>query len=298
MSGDVQQSGEIIHYEFGIRNIYDAIVARKTWLIASVALCLVAGVAYAVLKKPVYRAETVLVFVDSQNQAPVGAGLLSKLGGLGGLAALTGFALDGVGSGGKHEAIATLKSRSFLDKFIGRHDLLPILFADDWNAEAGEWEVDEPEDIPSISQAYLKFTEDVFRLQDDTLTGLLTVSIEWTDPELAAAWANLLVSDVNERLKDKAIQEAQKSLGYLNRELQKAQAVELEQSIYSLIEEQIKRIMLASVRDEYAFRVLDPAIAPEKDEFIRPNRILAVLVALTLGLLVGMALSIVRHSVR
>jgi len=294
----VSQSDEIIHYEFGIKNIYDAIVTRKTWVIASMLVFTSLAVVYAVFKKPVYRTSSVLVFVDPQNQAPVGAGLLSKLGGLGGLAALTGFALDGAGSGGKHEAIATLKSRTFLDGFTERHGLLPVLFADDWDAEIGEWAVDDPDDIPTVSDAYIKLTEKVMRVNDDTLTGLLTLSVEWTDPEVAMFWNNQLVADVNTQLKERAIDEARKSLGYLNRELEKAKAVEVQQSIYGLIEEQIKRIMLASVREQYAFRVLDPAYSPEKDEFVHPNRPVVIVVGIFLGLIVGMGLALVRHSIR
>ena len=53
---------------------------------------------------------------------------------------------------------------------------------------------------------------------------------------------------------------------YLNQELEKTNVAELRQAIYRLIEAQIKQKTLARLRDEYVFRVLDPAAPPDSDE--------------------------------
>ena len=64
-----------------------------------------------------------------------------------------------------------------------------------------------------------------------------------------------------------AINDATKSINYLREELNKTSVVELQQAIYRLLEKaQTKKIMLANVRDQYAFSVIDSAKVPETQE--------------------------------
>ena len=58
-------------------------------------------------------------------------------------------------------------------------------------------------------------------------------------------------------------------------------------AINSLIESQINKIMLANVRKDYAFQVIDPAMSPSADSQLRPNRPLIVAVGIVLGFFTG-----------
>ncbi len=119
----------------------------------------------------------------------------------------------------------------------------------------------------------------------DKKTNLVTVAIEWEDPELAAKWANKLVKRINQERRQEAIQEAEKSIKYLEDQLQKTGVVEIQQSIYKLIEAQTKTKMIASTREEYAFRIIDSAVVPE--EKIKPKRTLIVILGIILGGMAG-----------
>ena len=70
--------------------------------------------------------------------------------------------------------------------------------------------------------------------------------------------------------------------------------IELRQGIYRLIESQIEMVMLANVRDEYAFKILDPAVPAEPNQFIRPKRLMIVIVGFMLGLLLGVSVALTR----
>ncbi|MDH3378581.1 MAG: LPS O-antigen length regulator, partial [Gammaproteobacteria bacterium] len=78
------------------------------------------------------------------------------------------------------------------------------------------------------------------------------------------------------------IEEAEKSIGYLEKQLVSTSAVEIQQAIYRLIEGQTKKKMVASTREEYAFTTIDPAVPPEKMAW--PKRLLFILVGMALGL--------------
>jgi capsular polysaccharide biosynthesis protein len=170
--------------------------------------------------------------------------------------------------------------------FIRDNNLLPVLFANKWDAEAREWAVDDPEDIPSLSDGYVLFEKNVLEVTEED-TGMVTVAIKWSDAERAAAWANQLVQRINQNLRSRAIDEANRTIEYLNSEVEKTLIVEVRQAIYFMIESQINMRTMANVREEYAFKVISPAYPPERDRFVEPNRFLILIGAVVLGPVFG-----------
>jgi uncharacterized protein involved in exopolysaccharide biosynthesis len=56
----------------------------------------------------------------------------------------------------------------------------------------------------------------------------------------------------------------------LTEQAAKTDSVAVKQTIYMLLEGEIDNAMIAQGTDQYAFKVLDPAIAQEKASFPRP----------------------------
>jgi uncharacterized protein involved in exopolysaccharide biosynthesis len=98
---------------------------------------------------------------------------------------------------------------------------------------------------------------------ENNKTGLVSLSIKWKDPGLAAQWTNGLVKMTNDVLREKAISEAERNIAYLNDEVKKTTVVPVQQAVYSLMETEIKKQMLARGSPNYALKVIDPAITPE-----------------------------------
>ena len=252
---------------------------KYKWIISGITLLSTAlAAAIALNMTPIYRAEVIMA---PANEEQAKGGLSALAGQFGGLASLAGVDLGG-SSGTKNEAIATLKSRVFTEKFIKDENLLPVLFDDKWDSENNHWIEGDSATVPSMWNAY-KLFNGIRSIAEDKKTGLITLSIEWKDPELAARWANLLVHRANELLRASAIDQAQKSIDYLKRELAKTSIVELQQGIYRLIEGQVNRIMLANVRDDYAFKLVDPAVAPQ--EKVKPKRREIAMLGFLIGLI-------------
>ena len=91
---------------------------------------------------------------------------------------------------------------------------------------------------------------------------MIHFSIEWSDPILAAAWANNMINDLNNHIRKQAIEEIEKNIFFLQEQSSLTNQVNAQSIIFSLIEEQTKNIMLANVREEYAFKIIDPAYPP------------------------------------
>jgi uncharacterized protein involved in exopolysaccharide biosynthesis len=248
---------------------------RRKWLVAACVVVFGALAAVAAfIMTPMYQAQVVVIPVQGDDGR---AALSSMVGQLGGLAGLAGISLGG--GGNKDEYIRFLRSTDFTARFIEDENLLPVLFADQWDPERGQWNVDNPADVPTVA--------DGVRLFDERMRNV---------SEEAAKWANLLIERANHDLRKRAIAEAQASTDYLNAELAKTSVLELRQAIYRLLENQIKTVMLANVRDQYAFRVIDPASPPDPDDTVRPKRLAMILLGMVGG--GGVALLIVLWGLR
>jgi hypothetical protein len=259
---------------------YKLVIGSITFLAA------VASVVIALVLTPVYRAEVLL----APAQEDRGSALSSIGNYFGGLASIAGIDLD-ANAGNLDEAIAILGSRAFSEEFIMSEGLIKVFYRDMLDPSTGDWESSDPEEIPTLADAFRFFDENVRFISKDNLTELVTLAIEWEDREEAARWANLLVERVNKRLRERAIAEAETSIEYLNGELAKTSVVQLQQAIYRLIEAQIQTVMLANVREHYAFKIIDPAVPPDADDEARPKKVQIVMVGTILGGLFGIALA-------
>lgn len=269
----MQQGAPYVPAEDEVRlaDLWNIVWSGKWWIVGITFVFAVSSVVYALLATEWYRSEVLLAPADRTD--------VSALPGqLGGLAALAGV---NVGGGDSVEAVATLMSRGFARSFIEDEGLLTVLFADEWDAERKRWISDDPEAQPDIRDAVRTFHEDILRVDEDRGTGLVTVAVEWTDPDLAAAWAATLVRRLNQELRAKTLQEAETNVTYLQEEMQKTNVVTLQQAIGRLVESELQKVMLARGTQEFAFRTIDPAEPP--DRRVRPKRSLIVVVGTFLG---------------
>lgn len=277
--------------ELSIVDVWRAVVGGK-WIIVLVTLAGVTlAMTVALVSTPIYRAE---ILLSVREDAAPSAGLARQLGGL---ASLGGLRLGTQGAQ-RAEAIAMLSSETLTESFIRENKLLPILFDESWDSQNNAWSVDDQQQIPTIRRGVRFFDENVRSVREDESTGLITLAIEWKDPKLAAEWANSLVRMLNEEMRQRAISEATQSVAYLERELQRNSVVEVRQSIYDLIQQQIETIMLANVRRDFAFQVLDPAVVPEPNEIVRPRPVLLVAIGIILGLMISGFAIFVRAVLR
>jgi uncharacterized protein involved in exopolysaccharide biosynthesis len=268
------------------------ILWQSRWLVVAITTVVaIAAVIYALLAKQWYSAEALLI-----PAAPDSAqgGLAGQLGGLAGLAtSLTGLSLGGADA---TEPLAVLESRGFTRTFIEEHKLLTVLFADEWDATTRSWKDKDPKNWPDIHDAVKYFSEDVRDIDEDKKTGLITVTITWTDREIAARWANLLVKDLNSRMRQRALSEAETNLEYLKREMNSSSLVTMQESIGRLLETELQKVMLAKGKEEFAFRTVDAAAPPKWRA--RPKRAQVVALAIAFGLILGVVVAFVRQAVR
>lgn len=259
----------------------------RLWLLL-ILIPTLAGLGAALIMQRRYEAELVALPQGAERSA-----LLNALGQFGGLASLAG--LGGADNGQRAEAIQMLQSQILARQFIGDHNLVPVLFASEWDQARNRWKVRAP---PTLNDAVEYFDHRVRDVIDDRRTGLVTVRITWTDPVQAAAWANELVQRANDQLRRRAVTRAQQAIDYLKREARATETVEVQQALYRLMEEQYKTLLLANVSEDYAFSVIDPAVAPDITHPVFPSLRLFTLAGLFLGAVLVLTLAFIEASRR
>ena len=165
-------------------------------------------------------------------------------------------------------ALALLRSKAMSRRFIEAEGLLPILFSDRWDAESHTWGESETDRQPTLGDALRLFEREVRFVSRNKMTGFVRVNIEWSDPELAANWANRLVEMTDNLIRERDIAEARQSIRYLEERALDTSIKSVKELIYQLIESQVKKIMVASAKENYVFTIIDPAVAQQSGDTI------------------------------
>lgn len=249
----------------------------KLFIAICVVACTVAATVYAFTATPMYRAEVTITEVHDPNME--GAGAIA--GQLGGLASLAGATL-GAASGPSRDAQAILKSRRLAQQFIERYDLTGKIMA-------------KSTAPPTLWRAVARFRKSVLNVDEDRRNGVTTISMYWRDPKEAALWANNFVALGNELIRNRAAADAERNIGYLNDQLKQTSSVEVQHAMYNLIESEMKTLMLAKGRAEYAFSTIDPAVPPEVSA--SPKIAVVILIGLVVGIFAGILSAIGRYKV-
>jgi uncharacterized protein involved in exopolysaccharide biosynthesis len=221
----------------------------------------------ALTAQVIYRAEVIVTEVHDQGLSGSGGGLAGQLGGL---ASIAGLNLTGGGPSANAQGV--LASRRVAEQLIKANNLVPLLTANNGKGA-------------TLWFAVKRFRENVVVIHEDPLKGLTSVTMDWTDPVTAAKWANEFIAITNELVRSHDLEDATRNVAYLNKQIDETKEVEIHKALSNLIESETKKLMLANARREYAFRIIDPAVAPELRH--SPKRALWVLSGTVLGFFLG-----------
>lgn len=293
--------------EIDLRELFAVIWQGKWIIIAITASFAVASVFYAINQPNIYKSEALLAPAEEQQVGGLGA----LAGQFGGLASLAGVNLGGGSSNKAQLAIEVLKSRQFTNDFIQKHNILAdLMAAESWNmqtntviyddkiydTQSNKWvrKVKAPfKSEPSMQEAYREFSK-IVSTSTDKETSMVKISVEHLSPVIAQQWVNWLVEDINKTMKDRDVLEATTSTAFLTKQIEQTNIADIRTVLYKLIEEQVKTIMFANVRDEYVFKTIDPAIKSEIK--YKPKRLIIVVVGAAFGFFLSIMALLFRRN--
>jgi hypothetical protein len=118
------------------------------------------------------------------------------------------------------------------------------------------------EEKPRLQDAYKVFLSKLSASESAT-TGLIKASVSSQSPVLAQQWVTWLVEDLNDSIRGQEVKEAKRAVTFLEEKLKTTVSVDMRAMFFRLIQQQTETIMLANVKADYLFRIVDPAIIPE-----------------------------------
>ena len=296
--------------EIDLRELFAVLWGGKKTILSIVFLSGLFSVLIAVYLPNKYTAEALLA---PRSDSGAGGTLSQMASQFGGLASLAGVNLSGLGDqGATVVAIEMLKSREFFGTYLYDAVLVDLMAAKGWERGSGKvlidnslfdaklatWVRDVGEEFqvkPSVQEAHVKFSKEFLSVAEDKTTGFVTVAVTHYSPTVARNWVNLIVKGVNEAVRARDVEEAEKSIAFLNQQRLKTNLVSLTEVFAELIEQQTKTVMLANASDEYVFQVIEPPVAPElKSE---PKRALICVLGTLLGVMLAMSFVLIRHFI-
>ncbi|PAJ74128.1 LPS O-antigen length regulator [Pseudoalteromonas sp. NBT06-2] len=287
------------------RELWIEIWSRKWFIFLTSLIVVICAVFYALSLPNIYKSEALLAPVEENNHSS--GGLASQFGGL---AAIAGINLSNSGADKLTLTLEVLKSRAFLVEFLNENNFKPIIMAaNGWNMstntikynrdiydlDSKTWqrEIKAPKKAePSDLEVFEFFIKENLSINKDKETGLVLLSVKHFSPYVAKEIVDKLILAINKKRKQDDIAEANKSIEYLRIALKETVVVDMQKIFYQLIEQQEQTKMLASVREQYVLKVIDPAIIAENKH--GPKRAVFCILALLFGVIFSLVVVMLR----
>lgn len=276
---------------------------RRKFISIFVSAVVVLTVMMSLFLTDIYEARTIIMPVTpNETGGGISSSFMQQVGGM------TGIAVPE--SASSAEIVTLLKSIGLREAIITKHNLLPVLFPDEWDKKAKTWRINEGFTLdPSLIARKLRPVDkkipghdgnvpaiwDGLRELDKTVAVIsntkektITISVESYDPVVAAQIAGYFLSALNEYMSGEAKRVAMINRKYLEEQLLQTADPYIKQKLYNMIAQQLETSMMAEVKENFAFKILDRPKVPDKK--IKPKRALMVMLSLVASLLLSVFL--------
>lgn len=286
-----------------------AIWKRKLLIIITVAASVLATAVYSLFMKDVYQAKAVISPITDKPGGEGLAAMAQQFGGIAGIGLPT--------SASTSEIMNLLNSNVLRERVARKYRLLPVLFPEQWDEEKKAWKKAEgglslnlsseamkrakgaqagaSSDGPSMWDA-IRMLEGVMSAKNNPASNTITLSAEFPDPELASALVNYFLVELVEHMSEESKKMAGANARYLENLLKTTADPIIRQKVYNLLTQQIEISMMAEMKENFAFKVIDPSRPP--DVRIRPKKKHIVFLSLVISMFASVILALFIEHVK
>jgi len=190
---------------------YWRVIWKRRWVVIGVFLvAVIAAAIISLLMTPIYQAKATLMPVESsQGKFSAAMGTLQNIPFLGGAVGGT------LGKTATDKLVTILNSRTIAEDVIKKMDLSKVFFKEAWDGKKGEWKSSKP---PTLQDTVQALQTGIVKVTDDR-KGLISISVEYKDPKLAAGIANEYTTALHQFLIVNAISQAKRNRIFLEKQL-------------------------------------------------------------------------------
>lgn len=248
---------------------------RKAWILAGTGLVTAAGLIHAFTATPVYHAQATISPKETEKGGDASR-LLSQFGGMGGMVA----SQLGMGNTNLDKIEIILKGHELAEAVITRNNLMPVLFAEKWNAKDSAWLPMDSAGIPTLRDGMDLLKDRILTVTIDAKKNILRTEVEFPDPLIAKQLVDNYLTALNDKIRSDVKTDAERNYEYLERQMFNTPDPVLKEKIQNMISYEIEKIMLVSSQ---SFDILEKPMVPMRRS--KPNRKLIVMLALLIGAL-------------
>lgn len=259
--GCKETRSEMYEDEINLLDYVKIILKHKKLICCIVGIVVVATIIVSLLMTPVYEAKAVITPVGRTNDTS-GASMLAAQ-----------FGITAPASSSMSEIVNLLKSNVLKEKIIRKHKLLPVFFT--------EKDLSGKTENKRIWDG-IRYLGDTLVVKSNQKDNSIDVSMQSRDPEMAADIVDYALIELNDYMSEEARRVADTNKRYLEEQIEKTADPFIKTKIYTLIAQQIETSMMAEVKENFAFKILDPPRVP--DQRIKPKRTLMVVTAFLVSL--------------
>jgi uncharacterized protein involved in exopolysaccharide biosynthesis len=248
---------------------------NKIWIALIVAIVVAATAVASLLMTPVYEARAVISPATAKPSEPTGISAIALQ-----------FGVASPASSNMSEIANLLKSNILREKVLVKYNLFPVLFS----GKPAKWKSEEEKMWTGI-----RFLEAAIKVNPVQKDNIIQITADFKDPKVARDLVNFALIELIEYMSSEAKRVAETNKKYLESQLDKTADPFIKTKLYTLIAQQIETSMMAEVKENFAFKIVDPPRVPDRK--IKPKRTQMVIVAFTVSLFLAIFLAFVKEYV-
>ena len=252
--------------EINLLDYLRVIWKNKIWIALIVVVVVAATVVVSLLMTPIYQSRAVI--------SPATTKPNDLTGGVSAFALQFGIAAPA--SSNMSEIANLLRSNILREKVLIKYNLFPILFS----GKPTKWKSEDEKMWTGI-----RFLETAVKVNPVQKDNIIQITADFKDPKVARDLVSYVLAELIEYMSSEAKRVAETNKKYLESQLDKTADPFIKTKVYSLIAQQIETSMMAEVKENFAFKIIDPPRVPDRK--ISPRRTQMALIAFTVSLFLG-----------
>jgi uncharacterized protein involved in exopolysaccharide biosynthesis len=230
--------------EINILGYINVVNKYKKLILLFIAVSVVATGIISLLSPKIYQATAIIMPADDKTNT---RGTMSDM------ARRFGIHTDQLSDAA--EIVTLLKSNILMEKVINKHNLLPVFFSKD--------KLEEMTESGKIWNG-IRYLRDIYKINNNLREGVIAISVQFKDPKTSADIINYILTELTDYMSSEAKRVAETNREYLESLIVKNTDPLIQNKIYSLIAHQIEISMMAEVKENFAFKILDPPKTPDR----------------------------------
>lgn len=259
--------------EINLMDYINVLKRHKRLILIIIAISVIATGIISLLSPKIYEARAVIM----STAQPRGQGSMSAIA--------MQFGISTPSTSNAAEIVTLLKSNILTEKIVKKHNLFPVFFKEKLK------ENPEPEKI----WRGIRYLKDILKVNYNQTEGIIELSTEFKDPKIAADIIKYTLIELIDHMSSEAKRVAETNKRYLESLIDKNSDPFIRQKIYSLIAQQIETSMMAEVKENFAFKILDPPKVPDRK--IKPKIKKNIIFSFAISLFAGVFIAFLKEYI-